>query len=325
MNVLVTGGAGYIGSVVVEQLLAQGDSCVVYDNLTLGHTAAVDARATLVRGELGDQSLLVLTLERYQIDAVIHLAAVSLVRESMARPHVYFANNLGGSLALLDAMRITGVKQLVYSSSAAVYGTPYTLPVTEDTPLHPMSPYGESKLAVERLLPWYGVAYGLKYIILRYFNAAGASACYGEDHRPESHLIPNVLCAAAGRLSHVDIYGNNYPTADGTCIRDYVHVVDLALAHGRALAALPTRCGIYNVGVGTGSSVATVISRAEQVTGRPIATVTHPRRAGDPPILVADPRKIQRELGWVPRHGSLDEILDSAWRWHQAHPNGYPS
>lgn len=326
MNVLVTGGAGYIGSVVVEQLLKLGHQCVVYDNLSLGHAAALSEGAIFVRGDLSDEAVLVTIITRHQIDAVVHLAAASLVPESILRPDVYFANNVGGGVTLLNAMRIAGVKQLIYSSSAAVYGIPATIPVTEDAPLHPLSPYGESKLALERMLPWYSSAWGLKYVILRYFNAAGASGRLGEDHRPETHLIPNVLRVAAGRASHVEVYGDDYPTADGTAIRDYVHVTDLGLAHSRALEALgASASSIFNVGTGSGHSVAAIIHRAAQLTGAAIPTVIRPRRPGDPPRLVADSGKIQRELGWLPQHSTLDEILASAWRWLQEHPAGYPA
>ena len=323
MKVLVTGGAGYIGSVVVEQLLKHGHAAVVFDNLSKGHAAAIAPEAVFVQGDLCDRELLTRVLAEQQIEAVIHMAASSLVGESVKQPHLYFENNLVAGVTLLGAMLETGVKKLVFSSTAAVYGAPETMPITEDAPLAPTNPYGESKLAFERLLRWYDEAYSLRYVSLRYFNAAGASERCGEDHAPETHLIPNVLRVAVGKDEYVNVFGENYPTPDGTCIRDYIHVIDLADAHVLALHVLDKRSEIYNLGYGSGYSVAEVVEMARQVTGNWISTEAAPRRAGDPPVLIASPDKIMRDLGWNPRHSELDQIIASAWRWHQAHPNGY--
>jgi UDP-glucose 4-epimerase len=323
MKILVTGGAGYIGSVVVERLLRGGITPVVYDNLSKGHREAVAPGALLVEGDLADRDCLVKTLDDFRCEAVIHLAALSLVGESVRQPHLYFQNNVAGGLQLLEAMRDTGVNQLVLSSTAAVYGIPSTIPITEDTPTCPTNPYGESKLAFERLLPWYEEAYGIRAIRLRYFNAAGASERYGEDHTPETHLIPNVLRVAAGLAPAVSIFGEDYPTPDGTCIRDYIHVEDLADAHILALSAVKKQSGVYNLGYGSGYSVAEVVEMARQVTGRWISTEASPRRPGDPPVLIASADRCRRDLGWQPKKSELDQILESAWRWHQAHPKGY--
>lgn len=323
MKVLVTGGAGYIGSVVVEQLIKHNHQAVVYDNLSKGHAAAVANAATFINGDLLDREQLTRALSAHGIEAVIHMAASSLVGESVKNPHVYFTNNITAGLTLLEAMLTVGVKKLVFSSTAATYGAPETVPITEAAPVNPTNPYGESKLAFERLLRWYDEAYALRYVSLRYFNAAGASERCGEDHDPESHLIPNVLRAAAGKLAHVDIFGEDYPTPDGTCVRDYIHVIDLADAHILALNVAATRSEIYNLGYGSGYSVAEVVEMARQVTGRWISTEAAPRRAGDPPVLIASSDKIRRDLGWNPRHSELDQIIASAWRWHQARPNGY--
>ncbi len=329
MNVLVTGGAGYIGSVVVEQLINQGCRAVVYDNLSKGHRAAVSTDAVFVEGDLADHDKLTRSFNEYQIEAVIHMAASSLAGESVSHPHRYFANNIVNGHSLLDAMLETGVKKIVFSSTAAVYGSPDTMPITEETPTNPTNPYGESKLAFEKMLRWYDESYGLRSVSLRYFNAAGASERFGEDHEPETHLIPNVLRVATGKASHVDVYGEDYPTPDGTCVRDYIHVVDLADAHVLALNVLIQRSevynpsGVYNLGYGSGYSVAEVVEMARQVTGRRISTEAAPRRAGDPPVLIASSDKIMRDLGWNPRHSELDRIIESAWRWHLAHPNGY--
>jgi UDP-glucose 4-epimerase len=323
MNVLVTGGAGYIGSVVVEQLLAHGHRAVAYDNLSKGHRAAVAPAAALIVGELRDRGKLRRAFAEHQIEAVIHMAADSLVGESVAEPQKYFLNNVGAGLALLEVMLEAGIRRLVFSSTAATYGEPERVPLTEDAPQSPTNPYGESKLAFERALRWYDAAYGLRYASLRYFNAAGASERCGEDHEPETHLIPRVLRVAAGTLAHLNIFGEDYPTPDGTCIRDYIHVVDLADAHLLALQALAEGSRIYNLGYGSGYSVREVVEMARQVTGRSIPTERAPRRPGDPAILIASPDKIMRELGWQPRLSELDHIIESAWRWHLAHPRGY--
>jgi len=329
MNVLVTGGAGYIGSVVVEQLIAHGHRAVVYDNLSKGHRAAVSPDAVFVEGDLADRVKLIQSFKEHQVEAVIHMAAFSLVSESVPHPHRYFANNVVNGHSLLDAILETGVKKIVFSSTAATYGAPETMPITEETPHNPTNPYGESKLAFEKMLRWYDEAYQLRSVSLRYFNAAGASQRFGEDHDPETHLIPNVLRVAAGKASHLDVFGEDYPTPDGSCVRDYIHVIDLADAHVLALNVLAHRSevynpsGVYNLGYGSGYSVAEVVEMARQVTGRRIPTEAAPRRAGDPPVLIASSDKIRRDLGWNPRHSELDRIIESAWRWHLAHPNGY--
>lgn len=323
MKIMVTGGAGYIGSVVVEQLLKQGHQAVIYDNLSKGHRAAVVPEAVFVEGDLRDAENVLRTLDEQQVEAVIHMAADSLVGESMKDPLKYFQHNTGGAMSLLGAMLKVGVKKIVLSSTAATYGAPETMPITEETPQIPTNPYGESKLMIEKTLRWCDEAYGLRYVGLRYFNAAGASERCGEDHEPETHLIPNVLRVAAGKASHVNIFGEDYPTPDGTCVRDYIHVVDLADAHILALNVMERRSEVYNLGYGSGYSVAEVVEMARQVTGKWISTEAAPRRVGDPPVLIASPDKIMRDLGWNPRHSELDRIIESAWRWHLAHPNGY--
>jgi UDP-glucose 4-epimerase len=323
MKVLVTGGAGYIGSVVVEQLIQQGHEAIVYDNLSKGHRAAVRPEAHFVEGDLAEKDKLTATLEQHRIEAVIHMAAASLVGESVSQPHLYYLNNVVNGLTLLEAMLQVGVQKLVFSSTAAVYGEPEIMPIREDAPQKPTNPYGESKLAFERALRWYDEAYGLRYASLRYFNAAGATEHCGEDHAPETHLIPLVLRVAAGQAERVLVYGEDYPTPDGTCVRDYIHVIDLAAAHILALRALAKSSCIYNLGYGSGYSVAEVVEMARQVTGTWISTEAAPRRAGDPAVLIASADKLMLELGWQPRHSELDVIIESAWRWHLAHPHGY--
>lgn len=323
MNVLVTGGAGYIGSVVVERLLKHGHQAVVFDNLSKGHRAAVAPEAAFIQADLHDNDAVVRSLEAHKIEAVIHMAAESLVGESMSDPLKYFGGNVGGATSLLNAMLKVGVKKIVLSSTAATYGSPETMPITEDTPQRPTNPYGESKLMIETMLRWCDTAHGLRYVSLRYFNAAGATDRCGEDHKIETHLIPNVLKVAAGTAEHVNVFGEDYPTPDGTCVRDYIHVIDLAEAHILALNVMERRSEIYNLGYGSGYSVAEVVEMSRQVTGRRIQTEAAPRRAGDPPVLIASSDKIMRDLGWNPRHSELDRIIESAWRWHQAHPFGY--
>jgi UDP-glucose 4-epimerase len=323
MNVLVTGGAGYIGSVVVEHLIARGHRAVAYDNLSRGHRLAVAPETPLVVGDLRERDKLIRALVEHQIEAVIHMAADSLVGESVGHPHKYFSNNVGAGLTLLDAMLEAGIKRLVFSSTCAVYGEPAGMPITEELPLEPVNPYGDSKLTFERALRWYDAAYGLRYISLRYFNAAGATARCGEDHNPETHLIPLVLSAATGVQEYVKVYGEDYATPDGTCIRDYVHVIDLAEAHLLALLAVDGGSRAFNLGYGAGYSVLEVIEMARQVTGRAIPTEATARRPGDPPILIASSDRIMSELGWQPRHSELDVIIDSAWRWRMEHPEGY--
>ena len=324
MRVLVTGGAGYIGSVVTEQLVSDGHEVVVYDNLTKGHAEAVVDGAEFVDGDLIAGDKLNQTLSDNRIEAVIHMAAFSLVGESSEQPAKYFHNNLVAGLALLDGMLACEVKKIVFSSTAAVYGEPEKQPISESDPTNPTNPYGETKLAFERAMHWYEHAYGLRYASLRYFNAAGATESCGEDHDPETHLIPITLQVAAGKRSHVEIYGDDYPTTDGTCIRDYIHVVDLARAHILALDVLNERSAIYNLGCGgDGYSVREVIETARRVTGKEIPVRMGPRRPGDPAVLIASSDRIKHELGWAPAFQDLDLIVKSAWHWMQTHPEGY--
>lgn len=324
MRVLVTGGAGYIGSVVTEQLLRSGNHVVVYDNLVKGHRAAVPREATFVEGDLLDAGKLKDTFGRERVDAVVHMAAYSLVGESVIQPARYYRNNVEAGLSLLRAMIDCDVRRLVFSSTAAVYGEPEKQPIQEPDPTAPTNPYGETKLAYERALAWYSSAYGLRYTSLRYFNAAGASERCGEDHDPETHLIPLVLRVAAGKSEAVDIFGDDYPTRDGTCIRDYIHVIDLAQAHVLALEKMDQTSGIYNLGCGgNGYSVLEVLEGARKVTGRPIAARTARRRPGDPSVLIASSDRIKAELGWQPRLQELNAIIESAWKWFLSHPTGY--
>ncbi|HEV7395270.1 MAG TPA: UDP-glucose 4-epimerase GalE [Pyrinomonadaceae bacterium] len=321
---LVTGGAGYIGSVVVEELLRQDHEVTVYDNLMKGHRQAVTPSAEFVQAELLDRERLKLTLRQRNIEAVIHMAADSLVGESVERPSKYYQNNVVAGLNLLDAMRETEVPRIVFSSTAAVYGEPSKQPIEESDPTGPTNPYGETKLAFERALHWFNQAYGIQYVSLRYFNAAGATARCGEWHHPETHLIPLVLQVAAGVRSHVQVYGEDYPTRDGTCIRDYIHVVDLARAHVLALNTLEKHSAIYNLGCGgEGYTVKDVIDCAVAVTGCQIPVQAGPRRAGDPAVLIASSILIKRELGWSPQFQNLETIIESAWSWLQEHPQGY--
>ena len=327
MRVLVTGGAGYIGSVVTEELVNDGHEVVVYDNLVKGHRQAVVSGATLVEGDLHDDAVLRQALTEHRIEAVIHMAAYSLVGESCEQPAKYYQNNVVAGLVLLDTMRECDVGRIVFSSTAATYGEPLSQPIYETAPNSPTNPYGESKLAFERAMDWYERAYGLRYVSLRYFNAAGASEKCGEDHDPESHIIPIALQAATGKRTHVEIYGDDYLTPDGTCLRDYIHVIDLARAHILALGAISpmnVASRIYNLGCGgSGYSVREVIETARQVTGKDIPVRVGPRRAGDPATLIASSDKIKRELGWQPQFQDLRVIIESAWRWMLAHPNGY--
>jgi UDP-glucose 4-epimerase len=327
-RILVTGGAGYIGSVIVDQLLERGGGgarVVVLDDLSAGHREAVARGAAFVQGGVGDRELLQALLERERIDAIVHLAAFALVAESVAQPQKYVTNNVTAARVLLEAAVRAKVRRFVFSSSCAVYGHPAKVPITEDTPQRPVNPYGETKRDFERLLAEVGPRNGMGVVSLRYFNASGATERRGEDHDPETHLIPNVLAAALGTRGAVEVYGTDYPTADGTAVRDYVHVADIADAHVRALdvkldGGTPVA---VNLGTGTGRSVREVVDAARRVTGRPIATVERPRRPGDPPELVAAVTRAATVLGWRATHSSLDEILNSAWRWHQAHPHGY--
>ena len=322
MRVTVTGGAGYIGSVVAEVLLRDGHDVHVIDNLVKGHRAAVSDAAVFAALDLADRRAVASSLRDFGSQAVIHMAAYSLVGESVANPAKYYANNLTAGLSLLQAMQDAQVSQLVFSSTAAVYGEPAKQPIEESDPTAPTNPYGETKLAFEHALRWYAGAYRLRSISLRYFNAAGASERNGEHHEPETHLIPLVLAVAAGSLPYVTVFGTDYPTRDGTCVRDYIHVEDLAQAHVQALDALaePGICRAYNLGCGgPGYSVREVIETAERVTGRGISVETAGRRAGDPAVLIAGSERIERELGWRPQRQQLETIIASAWKHLQPH------
>lgn len=324
MNILVTGGAGYIGSVTTEHLLARGHHVVVLDDLSTGHREAVPQEAPFVHADVADADMVAYALEEHEVEVVMHFAACSLVGESMAQPTRYFKNNTSGSIALLDTMARFGVRRFVLSSTAALFGTPDAVPIPEGATVRPESVYGESKLLVERVLGWLQRTAGFGYVALRYFNAAGASSARGEDHRPESHLIPLVLQVAAGKRAQIEVFGDDYPTPDGTAVRDYVHVEDLAAAHALAVEALePGQARAYNLGNGEGFSVREVIDVCRDVTGSDIPEARAPRRAGDPPVLVADAGLIRDELGWEPRYASLRDIVASAWRWHRANPDGY--
>lgn len=324
MHVLVTGGAGYIGSVTVAALLERGHRAVVIDDLRSGHRDAVHPEASLEIADVSDADAVGRIIDEHEIDAVMHFAASSLVGESMRDPLRYLRNNVAGSLSLLETALGRDVRRFVLSSTAALFGTPDGVPIAEDAPVRPESVYGESKHLVERMLHWLARTAGLGYVSLRYFNAAGASERFGEDHRPETHLIPLVLQAAAGLREAIDIYGTDYPTSDGTAVRDYVHVLDLADAHVLALEALaPGEERRYNLGNGAGFSVREVIEVVAEVTGRDVPARAAPRRAGDPPRLVADARRIRQELGWAPRHADLRDIVASAWSWQRRHPDGY--
>ncbi len=321
MKILVTGGAGYIGGTLTRLLLAQGHSVTVYDNLCHSKRLAVAANAEFVEGDVADRVLLEKTLRAERFDGVMHFAALIEAGESMKHPEIYFRNNTAATLTLLEAMLATGHDRLVFSSTAACYGEPESTPILEDAKLQPTNAYGESKLLVEQMLRWTNVSHGFKYASLRYFNVAGAVDGYGEAHEPESHLIPLILDVAMGRRASIKIFGRDYPTKDGTCIRDYIHVRDLAEAHLLALGALSESKSrlIYNIGNGQGFSVLEVIESVRRVTGKPIAIEQCPRRPGDPAVLVASSEKIKRELGWKPKSAELDQIIASAWEWHQLH------
>ena len=321
MKVFVTGGAGYIGSVCVEELLNAGHEVTVFDNLSEGHRSAVDRRTKFVLGDLADRALITCAVQESGADAIIHYAAHSLVGESMTNPSKYFRNNVAHGQNLLDAAAGAHVKKFVFSSTCATYGMPERMPMTEDLPQRPINPYGESKLMFEKMLQWYQQIHGLEFVAFRYFNAAGASAQFGEHHRIETHLIPNVLAVALGQKTHCDLFGTDYPTPDGTCVRDYIHIVDLAQAHILALAPGPR--GFFNLGNGEGYSVREVIRACEKVSGKSIAVVEKPRRPGDPPRLVAGAAKAVSELGWQPQFPKLEDIVATAWKWHQANPRGY--
>lgn len=321
MKVFVTGGAGYIGSVTTELLLDAGHRVVVFDNFGRGHREAVDPRAEAVEGDLLEAPRLADALKRAKPDAVVHFAAFALVGESMVYPGMYFTNNVAGGLNLADAMVAAGVKRIVFSSTCATYGHPSRVPITEDVEQRPVNPYGESKLMFERILSWYQGIHGLQPVFLRYFNACGATRKFGEDHEPETHLIPNILKVALGQQARVKVFGSDYKTPDGTCIRDYIHIADLARAHILALQGNQT--GAFNLGTGQGYSVREVIEMARKITGRNIPEEVSPRRPGDPDRLVAGANRARTVLGWTPVNSDLQSIVRSAWEWHQAHPNGY--
>ena len=321
MKILVVGGAGYIGSICSELLLDQGHEIAVFDNLSEGHRGALDPRARFIEGGLEDRQAIDSALAEARPEAVMHFAASALVAESMRDPSKYFRNNISSGLNLLDAMVAAHVERIVFSSTCAIFGLPERVPIDETAPTRPINPYGESKLAYEKILRWYDEIHGLKFVSLRYFNAAGATGNFGEDHRLETHLIPNVLKVALGQKPHVEVFGADYETPDGTCIRDYIHIVDLARAHILALGT--ARSEYYNLGSGGGASVHEVIAACRKITGKKVDTVEKPRRPGDPPRLIASSEKIKRELGWQPQFQSLDAIIESAWKWHQKFPHGY--
>jgi UDP-glucose 4-epimerase len=334
MKVLVTGGAGYVGGVSVDALLDAGHAVVVLDDLTTGHATVVPHGAHLVRGSYGDEEAVRDLLEDEGIDAILHCAARSLVGESVANPARYYRDNVAGGIGLLEAARGAGVRRVVFSSTAAVYGVPATTPIREDAPLAPINTYGETKRTFEGALHWYGVAYGFRSVILRYFNVAGATERLGEVHRPETHLVPNALAAAEGGAP-LTLFGDDYPTPDGTPVRDYIHVADLADAHVAALAATDPadpRTGpsdgateplVCNLGTSSGFSVREVLAAAADVVGAPIPHTVGPRRAGDPPVLVASNERAREVLGWTPRRSTLPQMLGSAWAWRRANPDGY--
>jgi UDP-glucose 4-epimerase len=327
VNILVTGGAGYIGSHVVEELCAAGETVVVFDNLYTGHREAVHPQAELVFGDLKDADAVDRLFDQHPFDAVMHFASYTLVGESMQQPFLYIGDNVTNALNLLRAMVAHSVKRFILSSTANLFDDPERLPIDEQERIVPGSPYGESKFIIERLLHWMDRIHGLRYATLRYFNAAGASPTgqRGEDHAIETHIIPLVLQAALGVRDKVTIFGDDYATRDGTCIRDYVHVKDLAQAHILALGALDKGSRTYNLGNGQGYSVKEVVEMAREVTGRPIKAEIGPRRPGDPAILIASSETIKRELGWQPRFASLRDIVSTAWEWHRTHPKGYNS
>ncbi len=322
MRILVTGGAGYIGSVVTEHLIEAGDEVIVLDNLSQGHRSAVHPQASLIVGNVGDRTLLEEVFSR-PVDAVMHFASRTLVGESMEQPFLYLGENVVNGITLLQAAVEHGTRRFILSSTANLFDRPQKIPIGEEEAIIPGSPYGESKHILERVLHWLDRTLGLRYAALRYFNAAGATERYGEDHRPETHLIPLVLQVALGRRERIVIFGDDYPTRDGTCVRDYIHVSDLALAHILALRALDRGSRVYNLGNGQGFTVKEVIQVAREITGHPIPAVVGERRPGDPARLVASSERIRQELGWQPRYPDLRTIVATAWEWHRRHPNGY--
>jgi UDP-glucose 4-epimerase len=323
MSVLVTGGAGYIGSVAVEQLCESGQSVVVLDNLSQGHREAVHPMATFIECDLANKAAIDEILSQHKPDTVMHFAAHSLVGESMKHPFQYLGSNVTNGINLLSSMIECGIKRFILSSTANLFDAPLKMPIDEQELIVPGSPYGESKFILERMLHWLDRIHGLRHATLRYFNAAGASVERGEDHSPELHLIPIVLEVARGKRDSVTIFGDDYPTEDGSCVRDYIHVSDLAQAHILAMNALDQGSRTYNLGNGRGFSVKQVIEMARTITGHPIPAKVGPRRPGDPPTLIASSEKIRRELGWQPQSPDLRSIIESAWKWHQRHPSGY--
>ena len=324
MNILVTGGAGYIGSIVVEQLAEAGETVIVYDNLYQGHKEAVHPQAKLIVGDLADTAMLAKTFAQHRIEAIMHFASYTLVGESVSRPFMYLGDNITNGLNLLRAATEAGVKRFILSSTANLFDDPEQMPISEKERIVPGSPYGESKFILERMLYWLDKTKGLKYTALRYFNAAGASPVRGEDHDPETHIIPLILQVAQGKREKFVIFGDDYPTPDGTCIRDYIHVLDLAQAHILALRALQDGGSrTYNLGNGQGYSIMAVLETARKITGHPIPTEVGSRRPGDPAILIASSEAIRQELGWQPQHSNLETIIGDVWRWFQKHPNGY--
>jgi UDP-glucose 4-epimerase len=323
MKVLVTGGAGYIGSITVEQLVLAGEKVVVFDNLYQGHREAVHPQAAFVEGDLADRAAVDALLAEHKPDAIMHFASHTLVGESMEKPFLYLGDNITNGLNLLQSAAEHGVRKFILSSTANLFDRPERMPIDESERIIPGSPYGESKNILERMLYWLDRTMGMRYACLRYFNAAGASETRGEQHDPESHIIPLVLQVALGQREQFSIFGDDYPTPEGTCIRDYVHVIDLAQAHILAMRALEDGSRTYNLGNGRGFSIQELIDLARQITGHPIPTRIVPRRPGDPAILIASSDKIRRELGWEPRYPELRSILESAWKWHVAHPHGY--
>lgn len=326
MAVLVTGGAGYIGSHTVAELIDAKEEVVVVDNLSQGHRQAL-LGGKLYVGDIRDADFMETVFKENDIESVIHFAAYSLVGESMQNPAKYYDNNVYGTQRLLEIMKKYGTKRIVFSSTAATYGEPQTVPIEETAPTQPTNTYGETKLSMEKMMKWFDAAHGIKYVALRYFNAAGAhhSGRIGEDHSPETHLVPLILQVPLGKREHVSIFGDDYPTEDGTCIRDYLHVTDLADAHLLALERLRSggESSVYNLGSGKGFSVKEMIDVARKVTGHPIPAVLEPRRAGDPAVLIASSAKAKRELNWSPRRDNLEEIVESAWNWHRQHPDGF--
>jgi UDP-glucose 4-epimerase len=326
MRIFVAGGAGYVGGHCVRRLAAAGHAVTVYDNLIAGHRQAVDPRAAFVQGDLDDPAKLTAVFKSGRFDAVMHFAALLNVGESVEKPLLYWQNNVTNTLNLLQCMRNHDVQRLVFSSSCAVYGLPDTVPIREDQPKNPISPYGSTKLAVEWMLAQSAAAWGLGSVALRYFNAAGAATdgTTGEDHNPEVHLIPIVLQVALGQRENVKVYGADYPTPDGTCIRDYIHVEDLAEAHLVAIeACTPGQAEAFNVGTGSGTSVSAIIAAGRKITGHPIPAIVTDRRPGDPPALFADAGRIRDKLGWAPRYRDVAEVIGTAWQWHRSHPRGY--